>query len=229
MYANTITDLWVITIRAHKGAYVLSSNSNIYPPITEPVHSSMHPGVKATSEQLKRAILDFVNNVSWQDDSIQVGHVSGASVGEPEDGIQTDSFDGNFVNAVGKGTQFYHRARAWARVGTTKARAAGSSGAIRMDKAGKSKGKGPIGGCWSCGGAHYQSGCPRGTGKGKGKVGLRPFTGVGEYSGWSEEDWGSEVRVIVLSLDAGPAGPELPGGQLSEARAAEHPEDGKPP
>lgn len=164
-------------------------------------HTAMHHGVTATFEQLKRVILEFINNVSRQEDAMQVGRVSGANADESEDVPQIDPFDGGFVNAVGKGTQCYHchGYGHFARECPTKGRGKGmdkgwhdkskggkgysSYGAIRTDKGGKSKGKGPIGGCWACGGAHYQSECPKGKGKGKGKVGLRPVTEVAGTAG----------------------------------------------
>lgn len=49
------------------------------------------------------------------------------------------------------------------------------------------KGRGPMyGSCWTCGGAHYQSECPKGSGKGpqgKGK-GEGPAKGKGKSKGW---------------------------------------------
>ena len=54
-------------------------------------------------------------------------------------------------------------------------------------KSGKGESKGPALGCWTCGGAHFQSNCPKGRGKGGGS--MRSFEET--YN-----EWGQEVRSL---------------------------------
>lgn len=105
---------------------------------------------------------------------------------------------------MGKGTHCYqchgcghlarecpHQGKGWSDTGKG-GKGCNSYGAIRTEKGGKSKGvRGPIGGCWLCGGAHYQSDSPKCMGKGKGNV-----SEVGVFSGWAEEEWSLEVRAL---------------------------------
>ena len=60
---------------------------------------------------------------------------------------------------------------------------------------GRGFGKGPVDGCWICGGKHYASSCPKG--KGKGKLGW--FEGPDDWSGEESEE-GSLKYLSSLSL-----------------------------
>lgn len=154
-------------------AHVKSNLVGILDPTTRQ-HTAMHHGTKATYEQLKRVVLEFINNVARVDDAMQVGRVAHDENGEED--AQDDNGDSYFVNAFGKGQQCYN-CRGYGRIarecpskGKGKGQDKGgydkgkggkgmsSYGPVRADKGGKAKGKGPLyGGCWVCGGPHYQS------------------------------------------------------------------------
>ena len=69
-------------------------------------------------------------------------------------------------------------------------------GGKSWDKGGKDqgkKGKGPLGGCWTCGGSHFANESPKGQGKGK-------TMSLGE---WFLAEWAGDARELAMSLKTG--------------------------
>ena len=166
-------------------------------------HTAMHHGKKSTCEQLKKVVLEFVNNVTPRkdDSAMQVGRVTEE---EADECYQEEEQ----LGALGGWSQCYkcqgygHLARECPSKGK------GKSGPSSQADYGKAKGKGwqeqfkgkgkgaetskggskgkgkkaPLyGSCWTCGGSHFASECPT-KGKGKGGKGLNAV----------EEDWRGE-------------------------------------
>ena len=67
-------------------------------------------------------------------------------------------------------------------------------------KGGGKGGKGPIGGCWVCGGRHYASACPKGGGKGKGKLSWVGGDQESEWWGSGESEDGSKYLSSLVSI-----------------------------
>ena len=169
-------------------------------------HTAMHHGSKTTCDQLKRVVLEFVNNVSRKDDSaMQVGRISVEEENHPETHHNEEDYAETYLGAVEAWTQCYkcqgygHMAKDCASKGKGKggeAKGSGGGGKAKgkgwqvpgfkgkgKDQAkGGSKGKGKrgpmYGGCWTCGGSHFAAECTA-KGGGKGAKGLNAV----------EEDW----------------------------------------
>lgn len=169
-----------VTVESISDMHSKSILVGILDPVTRQ-HTAMHRGTRASYDQLKRVVLEFVNNMARVDDAMQVGMIG--ETAEAGDETQGEDLEHFFVGAVGKGQQcfncqgFGHLARECPSKGKgkngdkgfgEKGKGKGSQTYGPIKGAGKSKGKGPMyGGCWTCGGSHYQSECPRGQGQGQ--------------------------------------------------------------
>ena len=180
-------------------------------------HTAMHHGSKTTCDELKKVVLEFINNVTRRDDNaMQVGRIS---LEEEEDAYIGDTCqnaeDGEeeYLGVVGGWQQCYkcqgygHLARECPSKGKGKGEAQPSYGKAKgkgWSEGPKGKGKGaefgkgagkgkgkrrPLyGTCWTCGGDHFAAECPS-KGKGKGGKGLNSF----------EEEWAGAAKVKSLS------------------------------
>lgn len=179
-------------------------------------HTAMHHGNKSTYEQLKKIVLEFVNNVARKDDSaMQVGRVSADDDGDTKhEGTEHEE---DYLAAVGGWQQCYkclgygHLARECPSKGKGKGGEAGAPGGYGKAKgkgwaempkgkgkggdkgSGKGKGKkGPMyGSCWTCGGNHFAADCPT-KGGGKGGKGINAM----EEHWYSDENHQPSVRVL---------------------------------
>ena len=71
-------------------------------------HTAMYHGNKYTCDELKRVILEFVNNVSRRDDNaMQVGRVSTEEDYQDDGYGYDDNYDDTYLGAMGAGTQCY--------------------------------------------------------------------------------------------------------------------------
>ena len=192
-------------------------------------HTAMHHGSKTTCDELKKVVLEFINNVTRRDENaMQVGRISAEEVEEfhGDAGQCVEDVGETYLGVVGSWQQCYkcqgygHLARECPSKGKGKGQTQPSYGKAKgkgwsetpkgkgkgTDSAkggGKGKGKkGPLyGGCWTCGGDHFAAECPS-KGKGKGGKGLNSV----------EEEWTGASNVRSLShlrevVEAGNAAP----------------------
>ena len=184
-------------------------------------HTAMAHGSKYTSDQLKKVVLEFVNNVTPRkdDNSMQIGRV-GVEADHTEE-YHDHGAEETYIGAVGGWGQCYkcqgygHLARECPSKGKGKGpdslpltgygkvggkgvwqEPSKGKGKAESGKGGpKGKGKGKrapmYGACWTCGGAHFANECPS-KGKGKGGKGLNTL----------EEDWGQEESPSGPSVKA---------------------------
>ena len=184
-------------------------------------HTAMHHGSKTTCDQLKRVVLEFVNNVSRKDDcAMQVGRISTEEeICQEAHHDEEEDYSDTFLGVVGAWTQCYkcqgygHLAKDCASKGKGKGGDAkgsggggkakgkgwyepGAKGKGKDQPKGGSKGKGkrgPLyGGCWNCGGSHFAAECPvKGGGKGA--------KGLNAVEDWYSTEWSSAPSVRALS------------------------------
>ena len=159
-------------------------------------HTAMYHGRTHNFEQLKKAVLEFVNNATRRDDAMQVGCITAEeNFGQSQTWNEDEE---SYLGAVGNWKQCYnchgygHIARDCPKgkgKGGDKGKGKGASESskgkgkswdlVKGGKGTKGKGKrGPAYGCWNCGGDHYAVDCPT-KGKGKGSKGLYTI----------DEDW----------------------------------------
>ena len=173
-------------------------------------HTAMYHGSTHNFEQLKKAVLEFVNNATRRDDAMQVGCI--ASEENPVQSQIWNEDEEPYLGAVSSWKQCYncngfgHFARECPKgkgKGSDKGKGKGASDgpkgkgkswdAVKGGKGTKGKGKkGPTyGTCWNCGGDHYMVECPA-KGKGKGSKGLY----VIEEEWYGEEAQGPTIKAL---------------------------------
>ena len=170
----------------------------------------MYHGSTHNFEQLKKAVLEFVNNATRRDDAMQVGCVA-----SDENAFQSQMWsvdEESYLGAVSNWRQCYkcdgfgHFARECPKEkgkSSDKGKGKGANDSpkdrgkgwepVKGGKGTKGKGrKGPAyGTCWSCGGDHYMADCPT---KGKGKGGKGLYTIEEEWC--SAETQGPTIKAL---------------------------------
>ena len=178
--------------------HIKSILAAILDPVTR-AHTSAFQGSATKYHELKRVVLEFANNTSVMakdgggsepmnigactshtdhQDALSFADITGRAADEDE----WEHIDGQ-ISAVSAGTQchtcggFGHIAAKCPTPKTGKGK--GHSGAGKGDakgkgktnnSSGKTKGNGPKGGCWTCGGAHFASDCHLAGASGGGKA-----------------------------------------------------------
>ena len=169
-----------ITGRPVEERHAMSVIAGILDPETQK-YTAQYQGLKSSVDQLKRKVMEFVNLVTQSTDPMDLGRVqqhqdmSRCQGEECYEGEQEEE-DG-YLDALNtqchKCGGYGHYSRECATKESVKGRERGHKGDRKGKGAQKGKGKdkgkgkgnigkkGPQEGCWTCGGAHYQSDCPQ--------------------------------------------------------------------
>ena len=179
-------------------SHLKSILASILDPTTR-AHTSAFQGVSTSYQELKRVVLEFVNNNITskvdQSEPMNIGKCEEHIPQQPWAGDSDEEFEavGDYIGAVGAQTQCYqcggygHLAHACPTPkGKGKGFKGGTGGGSKGGKGDKGGGKGfkgggkggkggkgPATGCWTCGGQHFASDCPYGKGGGKGGKGVK--------------------------------------------------------
>ena len=176
-----------VTGKAIEARHAMSVISGILDPETAK-HTAQYQGVKSSVEVLKTKVMQFTNLMTQSDDKMDINKLQQQyqlPYCQEDQGEEEQEEEGGCLDALN--TQclrcggYGHYARECATKQQAKGQGnKGSKGKGKATGKGKGKGKGnkkgPEAGCWTCGGAHYQSDCPqtapsKGGGKGvKGEV-----------------------------------------------------------